>query len=88
MSELLQQDREEIVKEIEINNGYILSIDAVHSNDSPLLLVCRDLLSKKVLATKLVISENDDDVNDLLTQIKIMFGSPLAIISDMFKIDS
>jgi hypothetical protein len=85
MSELSQQDREEITKEIKNNKGYILSIDAVHNNDSPLLLVCRDILSKKVLGTKLVLSENDDDVIDLLAQIKIMFGSPLAIISDMRK---
>jgi hypothetical protein len=85
MSELSQQDREEIIEEIKNNKGYILSIDAVHNNDSPLLLVCRDILSKKVLGTKLVLSENDDDVIDLLTQVKLMFGSPLAIISDMGK---
>ena len=85
MSELSQQDKEEIIKEMKNNEGYILSIDAVHSKDSPLLLVCRDILSKKILATKLVLSENDADVIDLLTQVKQTFGPPLAIISDMGK---
>ena len=85
MLDLTQQDKEEIIEEIGNNEGYILSIDTVHSKDSPLLLVCRDILSKKVLATKLVLSENDDDVIDLLTQVKQIFGSPLAIVSDMGK---
>jgi len=85
MAELSQQDTDEIKKEIEKNSGYIISIDAVYSIDSPRLLVCRDILSKKILATKLVLSENDADVIDLLTQVKQTFGPPLAIISDMGK---
>lgn len=85
MSELSEQSKEEITKEMENNGGYILSIDAVHSIDSPHLLVCRDILTKKVLATKLVTSESDTDVIDLLSQVKQMFGSPLAIVSDMGK---
>lgn len=83
MSELSQQDKVEILKIMDKNSGYILSIDAVYSTDSPLLLVCRDILSKKVLGTKLIVSENDSDVIELLNQVKALFGLPIAIVSDM-----
>jgi hypothetical protein len=82
MMELSQQDVVGIKKEIEVNSGYILSIDAVYSTDSPLLLVCRDILTKKALRTKLISSENDTDVVALLSEVKVLFGIPLAIVSD------
>ena len=85
MAELSQQDIHEIKSEMDKNGGYILSIDAVYSIDSPRLLVCRDILSKKALKTKLINSEDDDVVVDILTEVKAMFGTPLAIISDMGK---
>ena len=85
MSELSQQNIDEIKKEMEKNGGYILSIDAVYSIDSPSLLVCRDILSKKALKTKLINSEDDDVVVEILADVKEMFGIPLAIISDMGK---
>lgn len=83
MAELSQQDIAEIKKEMEKNGGYILSIDAVYGIDSPRLLVCRDILSKKALRTKLINSEDDAVVIEILTEVKAMFGVPLAIISDM-----
>jgi hypothetical protein len=54
MMELSQQDVAEMKKEIAVNGGYIHSIDAVYSTDSLLLLVCRDILAKKALRTKLI----------------------------------
>ncbi len=85
MAELSQQDKDEIKKTMENNGGYILSIDAVYSIDSPHLLVCRDTLSQKALMTKLINSENDDVVIELLSEVKAMFGIPIAIVSDMGK---
>lgn len=83
MSELSDQDIEELSKEIKTNTGFILSIDAVYSENSPLLLVCRDTITKKVLKTKLIMTENDKDITPLLVEIKENFGSPIAIVSDM-----
>ena len=83
MAELSQQDKDEIRKIMEQNGGYILSIDAVYSIDSPRLLVCRDILSKKALMTKLINSEDDDVVVEILAEVKAMFGVPLCIVSDM-----
>ena len=83
MTELSQQDVVEIKNEMDKNGGYILSIDAVYNIDSPRLLVCRDTLTKKALKTKLINSENDEDVIEILTEVKEMFGDPLAIVSDM-----
>lgn len=85
MTELSQQDIDEIKREMKINGGYILSIDAVYSIDSPHLLVCRDILTKKAIMVKLINSEDDDDVVQILADVKAMFGVPLAIISDMGK---
>ena len=82
MMELSQRDVTEIKKLMEINGGYILSIDAVYSPESPLLLVCRDLLTNKALKTKLILSEDKAVIADLLAEVKEMFGIPLAIVSD------
>ncbi|MFX0142181.1 MAG: transposase [Candidatus Hodarchaeota archaeon] len=83
MSELSDQDIGKLRKDIKRNAGYILSIDAVYSENSPLLLVCRDTLTKKVLKTKLIKSENDKDITPLLVEVKENFGDPMAIVSDM-----
>ena len=56
MTELSGQEISEIKEKMKRNAGYILSIDAVHSVDSPLLLVCRDTLTKKVLRAKLILT--------------------------------
>lgn len=83
MSELSDQDIKELSKEMKTNAGFILSIDAVYSENSPLLLVCRDTISKKVLKTKLILTENDKDIVPMLADIKENFGNPIAIVSDM-----
>lgn len=82
MMELSEQDVLETKKDIEINHGYILSIDAVYSTDSPLLLVCRDILTKRALKAKLILSEDKEVVVELLNEVKEMFGIPIAIVSD------
>ena len=74
----------ELLKENMINNGgYILSVDAVQYKDSPLLFVCRDLISGMVLIAKLIDTENKVEISNILRYVKENFGNPIAIVSDM-----
>jgi hypothetical protein len=73
----------ELKDKLKKNGGYILSIDAVHAPDSPLLFVCREVLSGIVLKTVLVETESENLLIPSLEWVKENFGEPIAIVSDM-----
>ncbi len=83
MLELTEQSTTALIEEIRLNRGYILAIDVVHSINSPALLVCRDILVKRVLRTKLINYESDKDIIPILELIQQDFGNPIAVVSDM-----
>lgn len=83
VKDLTDENIVSLKEEMKINNGYILSIDAVQSKNSPLILVCRDIISGKALKTKIVESENETDITEILKWIKETFGDPIAVVSDM-----
>lgn len=80
VSEATIEERKELFAN---NGGYILSIDAVHFEDSPPIFVCRDTSTGTVLKAKIVSSENKEEISELLKYIIDLYGFPAAVVSDM-----
>ena len=83
VKDLTNENIVSLKEEMKSNGGYTLSVDAVQSKNSPLIFVCRDLISGKALKTKIVESENEIDITEILKWIKETFGNPIAVVSDM-----
>lgn len=83
LQELSEIEKGELKEKIKSNKGYVLSVDAVHIEGAPALLLVRDIITKSVLLTKHMETENEKDIIPLFKQIKEEYGNPLAIISDM-----
>lgn len=83
LQELTEIQKAEIKEEIALNKGYILSIDAVYVDGSPALLLARDILTRKVLSSKLIESENEKEITPFLEAVKSEYGVPVALLSDM-----
>lgn len=63
--------------------GYILHIDGTCEEGSRVLLVCFDSLSGQVLESRKVSSENTDEVQRVLKDVRRDWGVPLAIVHDL-----
>jgi hypothetical protein len=63
--------------------GYILHIDATHEADAPALMTGMDGLSRLVLASVKVPSENAEHIIPFLKQLRRDYGEPIACVHDM-----
>ena len=65
--------------------GYILHIDGTCEEASRVLLVCLDSLSGQVLESRKISSENVEEVEQVLRDVRRDWGFPLAIVHDLRK---
>lgn len=70
---------------LSMNGGYILHLDGTCEGDSPHLISVLDGITEIVLDNTKVPSENADDLIPFLQNIKITYGNPVAVVSDMGK---
>lgn len=63
--------------------GYILHIDGTCEEGSRVLLVCFDSLSGQVLESRKISSENTDEVERVLRDVRRDWGIPLATVHDL-----
>jgi hypothetical protein len=63
--------------------GYILHVDGTCEEGSGVLLVCLDSLSGQVLESRKIGSENQDEVTQVLQDVRRDWGVPLAIVHDL-----
>jgi hypothetical protein len=78
-----QENAPLIQAQIQAQGGYILHLDATCEGDSPKLVSSVDSVSGFVLFSAKILSENKEDLAVMLKIIRINFGHPLAVISDM-----
>lgn len=82
----IHQKNSNLIKlHIETQGGYILHLDGTCEGDSPKLVSSIDSVSKFVLYSAKLKSENKDDIAEFLKEIKERYGVPLAVVSDMGK---
>ena len=65
--------------------GYILHIDGTCEEGSQVLLVCLDSLSAQILDSRKIGSENSEEVQEVLEDVRRDWGVPLAIVHDLHK---
>ena len=65
--------------------GYILHIDGTCEEGSQVLLVCLDSLSQQILDSRKISSENSEEVQRVLKDVRRDWGVPLAIVHDLGK---
>ena len=65
--------------------GYILHIDGTCEEGSQVLLVCLDSLSEQILDSRKISSENSEEVQGVLEDVRRDWGVPLAIVHDLRK---
>lgn len=70
-------------RDIRTRGGYILHIDGTCEEGSRVLLVCFDSLSGQVLESRKLSSENTDEVQAVLVEVRRDWGIPLAVIHDL-----
>ena len=68
---------------IKNQGGYILHIDTTCEGDSPKLASSIDSISGFILHSAKLKSENEQEIKIFLTELKVKFGVPLAVMSDM-----
>ena len=72
-------------REMRNRGGYILHIDGTCEEGSRVLLVCLDSLSGQVLESRKISSENVEEVEQVLRDVRRDWGCPLAIVHDLRK---
>jgi hypothetical protein len=75
----------EIRQLIESNGGSCLHFDGTNDGGSPHLIVAIDEVEKLVLGSVKAPSESVESVSNLLKQVKLDYGDPLAIVHDLSK---
>lgn len=70
-------------REMRDRGGYILHIDGTCEEGSRVLLVCLDSLSGQVLESRKISSENAEEVEQVLRQVRRDWGRPLAVVHDL-----
>jgi hypothetical protein len=65
--------------------GYILHLDATCEGNSLKFIVSIDSVSRFVLKSAKIVSENADDIYEFLVEIVNALGKPLAVVSDLSK---
>jgi hypothetical protein len=70
-------------REMHNRGGYILHIDGTCEEGSRVLLVCLDSISQQVLESRKISSENAEEVEQVLREVRRNWGCPLAIVHDL-----
>lgn len=83
LSILHQQSTSLLKRHILEKGGYILHVDGTCDGNSPHLISAIDEVSNFVLANVKVPGESKDQLVGFLHQIKVQYGQPLAVSSDM-----
>lgn len=83
LSILHQQSTSLLKRHILEKGGYILHVDGTCDGNSPHLISAIDEVSNFVLANVKVPGESKDQLVGFLQQIKVQYGRPLAVSSDM-----
>lgn len=83
MKNLTEKESIQLNEVFQERGGYVLSLDAVQTKNSPPLLVCRELTTETTLMTGLLHSENEPEITEILQKIREKFGQPIAVVSDM-----
>lgn len=78
-----QQSAARITETLQINGGYILHLDGTCDGNSPVLMTGLDGLTEIILGNVKLPSENADQIIPFLTQLKALFGQPIATVHDM-----
>lgn len=69
--------------DMQCRGGYILHVDGTCEEGSGVLLVCLDSLSGQILDSQKIGSENHDEIQGVLQEIRRDWGIPLAIVHDL-----
>jgi hypothetical protein len=69
--------------DMQSRGGYILHVDGTCEEGSGVLLVCVDSLSGQVLESRKISSENHDEIQEVLRDVRRDWGLPLAIVHDL-----
>jgi len=72
-------------REMRDRGGYILHLDGTCEEGSRVLLVCLDSISQQVLESRKISSENAEEVELVLREVRRHWGRPLAIVHDLRK---
>ena len=75
----------EIKASIERKGCMILHMDGTHRAGGRVVFVLQDGLDNIVIDADLIPSESEENVNPLLSEFKMTYGSPLVIVRDMAK---
>jgi hypothetical protein len=78
-----EESREKLKAFMDARGGYILHLDGTCEGDSPHLMTSMDGLSKIVLSTIKIPTENASQLIPFLRQIKQSYGAPMALVHDM-----
>lgn len=70
-------------REMRERGGYILHVDGTCEEGSRVLLVCLDSLSGQILESRKIGSENAEEVEPLLRDVRRDWGRPLAVVHDL-----
>ncbi|MEI6388457.1 MAG: hypothetical protein WCQ50_17705 [Spirochaetota bacterium] len=68
---------------MQMNGGYILHLDGTCEGASPHLISVLDGMSEIVLESRKLSSENAEDLEPFLQNIRSQYGEPRAVVSDM-----
>lgn len=78
-----QEGQEKMKRFFMGQGGYILHLDGTCEGDSPHLITTLDALSNMVLDTVKLPSENAKQLIPFLSNLKAVYGNPVAIVHDM-----
>lgn len=82
----VHQESAHLIKQFIIaQGGYILHLDATCEGNSLKFIVSIDSLSRFVLKSAKIVSENANDIYEFLVEIIKVLGKPLAVVSDLSK---
>ena len=80
-----QQSIKLLRRAMQQRGGYVLHIDGTCEDGSRVLFVCFDSLSGQVLESRKISSENVEEVEQVLREVRRDWGCPLAIVHDLRK---
>ncbi len=70
-------------KDMRDRGGYVLHVDGTCEEGSRVLLVCMDSISGQVLESRKIGSENAEEVQGVLEDVRRHWGRPLAVVHDL-----
>lgn len=78
-----RQSSERIKEAMRLNGGYMLHLDGTFDGRGPLLMTGLDSITEIVLGNVKLPSEKAEKIVPFLQDVKLRFGSPVALVHDM-----